>query len=87
MIERMYSIKETAEVLRKSPKTVRRYVHQGILSVLRSGPRSVVIPETELKRFMMPDDSTEEQRLFKLVDEELAKTRKPINQLYQYKSS
>ena len=85
MIERMYSIKETAEVLRKSPKTVRRYVHQGMLSVRKSGPRSVVIPESELKRFMLPDDASEEQRLFKLVDEELAKINKPTNQLSQCK--
>jgi len=76
MIERMYTIQETAEVLRKSVKTVRRYVRDSLLSVRRAGPNSVVVPESELKRFMEPDITSEEQRLFQLVDDELAKAHK-----------
>ena len=72
MIERMYSIKETAEVLRKSVKTVRRYVQQGLLSVRRSGLKSVGIPESELKQFMESAMMYEEQRLFRLVDDKLS---------------
>ena len=68
MIERMYTIKETAEVLRKSPKTVRRYIKQGILSVHRSGPKSVVISESELKRFMAPPLRSEQSRVISKLD-------------------
>ena len=78
MIERMYTVKETADVLRKSPKTVRRYIRDGLLCARRAGLKSVVVPESELKRFMEPDNLSEEQRLFRLVDEELAKAHKSI---------
>ena len=67
MIERMYSLKETAEVLRKSVKTVRRYVQSGMLSARRSGINSVVIPESELERFMEPVQDREELRVLKLL--------------------
>ena len=69
MIERMYSIKETAKVLRKSTKTVRRYIQQGLLSVLKSGPRSVVVPESVLKGFMRPTVEEEERRVLKLLEQ------------------
>lgn len=52
MIERMHTVQDTAEILRKSPKTVRRYVQNGLLSAHRSGLRSVVIPESEINKFM-----------------------------------
>ena len=74
MIERMYTVQETAEILRKSPKTIRRYIANGLLSARRSGVRSVVVPESELNRFMKPVEITEEQRLFKLVDDKITKT-------------
>ena len=57
----MYSIQETAKVLRMSTKTVRRYIQQGLLSVLKSGPRSVVVPESVLRGFMRPTVEEEER--------------------------
>ena len=68
MIERMYTVQETAEVLRKSPKTVRRYIQNGLLPVLRSGPRSVVVAEGDLKKFMEPPVKNETQRLYDKID-------------------
>ena len=73
MIERMYTVQETAEVLRKSPKTVRRYIRNGLLPVLRSGPRSVVVAEGELKKFMHTDSSMEEKRVFQLLHDRASK--------------
>ena len=80
MIERMYTIKETAEVLRKSPKTVRRYVQSGLLPALRSGLRSVVIPESEIKRYMSSYTISEEQRIGSLIDKEIAKFHNSLDQ-------
>jgi len=71
MIERMYTIKETAEVLRKSPKTVRRYVQSGLLPALRSGPKSFVIPESELNKFMYVELSDDE-RVRQLVNNRMS---------------
>ena len=68
MIERMYTIQETAEILRKSPKTIRRYVRNGLLPAKRSGLRSLVIPEPELNKFMNIGVS-EEERVRRLVNE------------------
>jgi|APSaa5957512622_1039677.scaffolds.fasta_scaffold381291_1 excisionase family DNA binding protein len=73
MIERMYTVNETAEVLRKSPKTVRRYIQNGLLSALRSGPRSVVVAESELKKFMEPPVKNETQRLYDKIDQQFDK--------------
>jgi len=71
MIERMYTIQETAEVLRKSVKTVRRYVRDGLICARKSGVRSVVIPESSLNKFMKVE-LTEEQRVIQLVNDRLA---------------
>jgi len=71
MIERMYTIKETAEVLRKSPKTVRRYVLSGLLPALRSGPKTYVISESELKKFMHVGISDDE-RVKQLVNKRMS---------------
>ena len=72
MIERMYTVQETAEVLRKSPKTVRRYIREGLLCARKSGLKSVVIPESALNSFMK-FELTEEQRVLKLVNERLSR--------------
>jgi excisionase family DNA binding protein len=66
----MYTVQETAEVLRKSVKTVRRYIREGLLSVHRSGKKSVVVPESELKEYMKME-VTEEQRVCHLVNNRL----------------
>ena len=72
MIERLYNIKEVAEILHKSVKTVRRYIREGYLHARLSGKRSFVIPESELNTFMKPAVS-EEERVKKLVAERLSK--------------
>ncbi len=73
MIERMYNIKETAKILHKHPKTVRRYVKDGSLHALRSGVRSIVIPESALNKFMNVGIS-EEERVRRLVNERVFNT-------------
>ena len=74
MIARMYTLKYTAELLKKSIKTVMRYVQLGMLSARRSGVKSVVIHESELDRFMKPEIS-ETERVRKLVDERMSQSK------------
>lgn len=73
MLERMYTIREASIVLRKSIKTVRRYIRNGDLHALRSGSNSVVIPESKLMKFMKPTRSTEEARIMNLIEDEILK--------------
>ena len=74
MIERMYNVKEVADILHKSPKTIRRYIREGVLNARRSGKKSFVIAESELKTYMKPAIS-EEERVKRLVELSLSKIR------------
>jgi len=74
----MYTIKETAEVLRKSPKTVRRYVQSGLLPARRSGLKSIVIPESKLIQFMEPETNKEVKRITKTTMDRVSEMYKKI---------
>ncbi len=51
MVERLYDIEESAEILRVAPVTVRAWVSQGKLMPVRLG-RRVLLTEKELERFV-----------------------------------
>ena len=48
----LYSILEAAQILRISPRTVRRELSDGALKGARLGKRRLVIPEFELNRYI-----------------------------------
>jgi len=47
----VYTVKEVAKELHKSPSTVRRYIYEGHLGAIQIG-RDLLIPERELFEFL-----------------------------------
>jgi excisionase family DNA binding protein len=47
----VYTVKEVAKELQKSPSTVRRYIYEGHLGAIQIG-RDYLIPEKELFEFL-----------------------------------
>lgn len=48
----LYSIIEAAQILRISPRTVRRELSDGALKGARLGKRRLLIPESEIHRYI-----------------------------------
>lgn len=58
----LYSIIEAAQILRISPRTVRRELSEGALKGARLGKRRLLIPESELNRYVRASMMREEAR-------------------------
>ena len=52
MIEKMYTVKEVAEILRTSEITVRRYINEEKIKDTSYCANKHLIPETSLKNFL-----------------------------------
>lgn len=50
--ERKLSVRETARELAVEPRTVQRYINEGLLEAYRYSNRKQVIPESALKKFL-----------------------------------
>ena len=65
----MYTLKEVAEILGVSKRTVRRYIQEGYLTAFRVGDRIIKISEEDLNNIFKPMRSEEESRVLAVVDE------------------
>jgi excisionase family DNA binding protein len=54
---KVYTVKEVAELLSKSPSTIRNYIYDKKLGALQLG-RDYLIPEGELQDFLFRRNST-----------------------------
>ena len=55
----MYTLKEVAEILGVSKRTVRRYIQEGYLTAFRVGDRIIKISEEDLNNIFKPMRSEE----------------------------
>jgi excisionase family DNA binding protein len=46
--------RQTAEILKLSERTVDRYIREGMLEIVRCGPRRILIPSTEIQKLLYP---------------------------------
>ena len=46
MIEKIYTVKEAAELLKLKPKTIRRYCREGLIPALKFGSHYRITEET-----------------------------------------
>jgi len=68
----MYTLKEVAEILGVSKRTVRRYIQEGYLPAYRLGDRFIKVSEKDLNEFLKPLRSEEESRVMAVVDEAIS---------------
>ena len=66
---KLYTIKEVAEFMDVSKRTVRRYIEEGFLPAYKLGDRLIKISKDDLNEFLKPLRSDEELRVLGLVDD------------------
>lgn len=62
-MDKFYTVKEVAALLRVSESTIRNYVQRGVIKALRigKGKRSTIrIPASEIKALIGEDEETDE---------------------------
>lgn len=63
-MEKLYTVKETAEILHKTAETIRKYCNRGIIKGLRQTSRTWLISESALQAYLtgkQPDEKQESE--------------------------